>query len=153
MRKVIAVLLTAAVMVGCTNTGPNQTGGQIIGGVAGGLLGSQFGGGDGRLVATAVGAIAGTFIGGQVGKSMDDRDRALASQSANTALENNRDNVSSSWNNPNTSRKGSFTPVNSYQRNDGVWCRDYVNTVYIDGKAQQMKGRACRIHGEWVPAN
>jgi uncharacterized protein YcfJ len=38
-------------------------GGSIIGGIAGGLLGSQVGGGNGRLAATAVGALIGGIAG------------------------------------------------------------------------------------------
>ncbi|MGA1316229.1 MAG: glycine zipper 2TM domain-containing protein [Rubrivivax sp.] len=37
--------------------------GPIVGGVAGGLVGSQFGRGEGRVAAAAVGAIAGALIG------------------------------------------------------------------------------------------
>lgn len=43
-----------------------NVGGAIVGGVVGGLLGNQVGGGNGRTVATAGGAIAGTIIGSQV---------------------------------------------------------------------------------------
>lgn len=41
----------------------------VIGGIAGGLIGSQFGRGDGRVASAAVGAIAGTLIGHQAGRS------------------------------------------------------------------------------------
>jgi uncharacterized protein YcfJ len=37
--------------------------GPIIGGVAGGLLGSRFGGGNGRVATAAVGAVAGAIVG------------------------------------------------------------------------------------------
>lgn len=40
-----------------------SNGGAIIGTIAGGLIGSRFGGGDGRLVTTAVGAGLGAVIG------------------------------------------------------------------------------------------
>ncbi len=40
--------------------------GPIIGGVAGGLLGSRFGGGNGRVATAAVGAVAGAIIGDRV---------------------------------------------------------------------------------------
>ena len=40
-----------------------SNGGAIIGGIAGGLLGSQVGGGNGRLAATAAGAITGALVG------------------------------------------------------------------------------------------
>lgn len=50
---------------GAGNQGRNL-GGTVIGGIAGALLGSQIGGGNGRTAATAVGAIGGALIGDQV---------------------------------------------------------------------------------------
>src|SRR3989338_5242854 len=41
-------------------------GGAVVGGVAGGLLGSQVGGGGGRKVATAAGGIIGAVVGDRV---------------------------------------------------------------------------------------
>jgi len=41
----------------------NSNGGAIVGTIAGGLIGSRFGGGNGRLITTAVGAGLGALIG------------------------------------------------------------------------------------------
>lgn len=41
----------------------NSNGGAIVGTIAGGLIGSRFGGGSGRLISTAVGAGLGAVIG------------------------------------------------------------------------------------------
>jgi outer membrane lipoprotein SlyB len=43
--------------------------GAVIGSVAGGVLGHQFGGGNGRDVATVAGALAGGYAGAQVEKN------------------------------------------------------------------------------------
>jgi uncharacterized protein YcfJ len=43
-----------------------SAGGSIIGGIAGALLGSQVGGGNGRIAAAAGGAIAGAVVGDRV---------------------------------------------------------------------------------------
>lgn len=40
--------------------------GAVVGGVAGGVVGSRFGGGSGRVIATAVGAIGGMLLGDAV---------------------------------------------------------------------------------------
>ncbi|WP_338844498.1 glycine zipper 2TM domain-containing protein [Massilia sp. W12] len=48
------------------NNGARNTGGAIIGGVAGAILGNQVGGGNGRTAATAVGAIAGAIVGDRI---------------------------------------------------------------------------------------
>lgn len=74
MNLVTALLLTSIIAAGCSSTGgQNQTGGTIVGGVAGALIGSQFGGGTGRVVGAAVGTLGGALIGSEVGKSMDNK--------------------------------------------------------------------------------
>ena len=55
-------------------TPDNATGRQIVGAILGGLLGSRFGHGGGRVAAGAVGAVAGSVIGGQLA-SNDDGER------------------------------------------------------------------------------
>lgn len=54
----------------------NRIAGTAIGAVAGGLLGSQIGGGKGRTVATVAGAAAGGYAGHQVQKGMQEKDTA-----------------------------------------------------------------------------
>jgi uncharacterized protein YcfJ len=53
---------------------PNRIAGTAIGAVAGGLLGSQIGGGSGRTLATVAGAAAGGYAGNQVQKNMQEKD-------------------------------------------------------------------------------
>ncbi len=43
--------------------------GTVIGGIAGGVIGNQFGGGSGKVLTTVAGAVAGGAIGNQVGKN------------------------------------------------------------------------------------
>ena len=72
MKLLTSTLISATILLtGCANSGPNETGGTLIGGAAGALVGSQFGGGAGQLVGTAVGAIGGAMAGNAVGKNMD----------------------------------------------------------------------------------
>jgi hypothetical protein len=50
---------------------PTQSGlsaAQVVGAVAGGVIGSRFGGGNGRLVTTAAGAVLGSVIGDELSK-------------------------------------------------------------------------------------
>lgn len=69
--KLTAGLLVVVSLAGCANMGPNQTAGTLIGGAAGGLLGSTIGQGGGRTAATIIGAVGGSMIGSSVGQSMD----------------------------------------------------------------------------------
>lgn len=52
----------------------NRIAGSVLGAVAGGVLGHQFGGGRGRDVATVAGALAGGYGGNQVQGALQDRD-------------------------------------------------------------------------------
>lgn len=70
-KKLVSSLMFMVLLTGCATGGPNQMGGTLLGGAAGGLLGSQIGGGHGRLVAVGLGTLAGALAGGAVGKHMD----------------------------------------------------------------------------------
>ncbi len=63
----------------------NRIAGSVLGAVAGGVLGHQFGGGRGRDVATVAGALAGGYAGNQVQGGLQDRDTYTTS---GTALQN-----------------------------------------------------------------
>ena len=54
--------------------------GTLIGGVAGGLLGNQIGGGNGKKVATVAGAVAGGYAGNRVQKNLQDSDVVTATE-------------------------------------------------------------------------
>src|SRR4051812_31730571 len=58
------------------------TGGTLVGAGLGGLAGSQFGHGSGKLAMTAVGVLAGGFAGSQVGASLDRADVEYANRTA-----------------------------------------------------------------------
>ena len=55
-------------------------GGNIIGGIAGALLGNQVGGGSGRIAATAAGGILGAIVGGNVERGSQYRGPAAVQQ-------------------------------------------------------------------------
>ena len=62
-----------------TGQGPKENTGTLVGAVAGGLIGSQFGGGTGeRIAAGLAGAAIGGLIGNRIGAGMDDDDKRRA---------------------------------------------------------------------------
>lgn len=77
MRKIVLAVSAAVMLSGCVHSGPNQTGGALVGGAAGGLLGSMVGGGSGKLLATGVGAALGTIVGASVGESIDQQNQVV----------------------------------------------------------------------------
>ena len=107
--------------------------------VAGGLIGSQFGGGPGeRLAAGLAGAAIGGLIGNAIGRDLDaqDRERAYAAERV-VWVEGRR----SEW----RSEKayGYVEPGRTYYRG-AVYCREYTHTIYVGGRPQTAVGTASR---------
>ena len=151
--KFVLVLSLAAFLAACAEnqTGQKQTLGTIIGAGLGALAGSQVGSGKGKLAAVAIGALGGAFLGGQLGKTLDDVDRMKASETQQAVLEKNKDGQSSTWNNPNTGHSGRVTPIRTRQGED---CREYEHEITVDGRKEVVKGTACRQNdGSWRVIN
>lgn len=121
----------------------------VIGGVLGGLLGSELAGHHGRTAAIIVGSLAGAAIGGAVGRSMDDTDRLKTAQ----ALENVRTGVPASWQNPDTGN--TYTVTSTRTIDDPAHpCREYTIDAVVGGQTEKMYGTACRqADGSWKIQN
>ncbi len=146
--KIMPIILAATMLHGCTMN--KQGGGTLIGGVAGGLLGSQFGKGTGQLAATGIGVLAGALIGGQIGKTMDEHDRQLAQLSSQKALETGSSGQSVEWHNPDSGNYGYVTPERAFKNDQGQYCREYTQTIVVGGKQEKAYGKACRKpDGQW----
>ncbi|NCX93578.1 MAG: glycine zipper 2TM domain-containing protein [Gammaproteobacteria bacterium] len=157
MKKALLVALSSTLvvgLVGCQNsdgTYNKQDIGLVSGAVLGGLVGSRFGGGTGQLLATGAGAVVGAWAGSQIGKSMDQQDK----MNMQGALSNVDSNKTVAWNNdqgvhytftPTTPTVTDQTSVNGTKR----YCREFIQTATIEGKQQQMYGKACRQEdGSW----
>lgn len=154
MKKLIAAMLAVSMMAltACQSTqdwGTKQGVGTLGGAVAGGLLGSQIGGGDGKLWATGAGAVLGALVGSEIGRSLDSADRAAMS-SANTRANNAPLGEAISWNNPNTGNYGTVTPIRDGSTKSGAYCREYQQTITVGGKTEKAYGTACQgADGQW----
>ena len=149
IAKLLLVAFTSVALQGCNGQMNKQGGGTLIGGIAGGLLGSQFGGGEGKLVATGVGALAGALVGGQIGKTMDEYDKQMLQKSSRQALEFSPSGNSVEWKNPDSGNHGSITPTKTFKES-GRYCREYTQEVVIGGEKQKAYGKACRQpDGNW----
>lgn len=120
--------------------------GMVIGGVAGAALGSQVGKGDGRIAATILGTVAGVVIGGNVGRSLDRADETCVGQ----ALEHAPTGRSVRWTNPDTGARYEVTPQQTYQQDNGRYCREYSARAQVGGNSRIVTGVACRqADGSW----
>jgi surface antigen len=148
MKKIVAILIcmmASVSLMGCSNMSKQDVG-TVSGAVAGGLLGSQFGGGSGKLVAVGLGTMAGAFLGGSIGKSMDDVDRMKMQR----ALESNSVGQPAYWTNANTGTNYTVVPVKNVTVQGNKYCREYRTTAVIGGKSEQVYGKACRQpDGSW----
>ena len=61
--RMIAVLICAGLLAGCTTTEKRAAGGAVVGAGAGAVVGGIAGGGRGAATGAAVGAVAGALIG------------------------------------------------------------------------------------------
>jgi len=148
--KTIAIVLTCTTLQACSGGMNKQGAGTLVGGVAGGLLGSRFGKGGGNLAATGIGALAGALIGGQIGKGLDDNDRQILALSSQKALETAPSGSNIPWSNPDSGHNGYVTPTSTFQNDRGQYCREYTQVINVGGKEEKAYGRACRKpDGHW----
>ena len=127
--------------------------GTLGGAVVGGLLGSRIGSGKGRLIATGAGVLVGALIGGSVGRGLDDVDRIKAKEASDKAHAAPIGETIT-WNNPDSQKSGSVTPLRDGTSTSGKYCREYQQTVTIGGKTEKSYGTACRQpDGSWQVAN
>ena len=149
-KLIIATVVSATMLTGCANMS-NEQQGQVAGVAIGTILAHNASKGHkDRGVALVLGALAGGFIGSQIGASLDERDRQLHGNTTYDALETQPDNTVSQWNNPNTGHSGTVVPTQTWMAHSGTYCREYVQTIYVRGREEQAYGTACRqADGSW----
>lgn len=142
-------VLAALALSACEGYGPKQTVGAGAGALAGGLAGTQIGGGSGRLWATGAGVLLGTLLGSEIGSSLDRADRTYMQQAqsrAHAAPLGER----IYWNNPDTGHSGAYVPVRDGYSAAGRYCREYQQSIVVGGRTERATGIACqRPDGAW----
>lgn len=157
MKRIISILCLLAlfnyphlVMAECQQ---QSSGGEILGTLAGaalgGLLGAQFGSGTGNKVAIGAGVVAGGLIGNNIGKRLSCQDQVYHQETTQNALETKQSGQTSTWVNPDSGHSGEVTPTRTYS-SEGKPCRDFTQTIYVDGEYEEIEGTACRASdGTW----
>ena len=156
MKIMIRTILAGAMgltigLSGCSSSGgitglDDEKTRTIAGTVIGGVVGHQFGKGRGRKLATVAGAVLGGYLAGAMSP--------YSRQRTNYALERAPNNSASTWTDPESNNQYTVTPTSTYNANIGGQnrkCRTYTMDAYIDGRMQQVKGKACRnANGQWI---
>jgi len=148
MRCVAIVLLAVVAATGCATIedNPKTSIGAFGGAAFGGLIAAAAGGG-GPAIAGAV--IGGALLGGLAGNMLDQRDKRMAAEAQQRALETAPTGQPVAWTNPDTGHTGAVTPTRTYQSESG-YCREFQNDVVIGGKSEKAYGTACRQpDGSW----
>ena len=117
----------------CTPEEGDNIFGTLIGAALGGLVGSQIGGGTGNKIAIGAGVLAGGYFGNKVSKAMNCADQEKHYTTTQSALESQKSGETSTWVNPDTGHKGEVTPTRTYQCAEGLPCREFIQTFYVEG--------------------
>lgn len=126
----------------------NNATGTVLGAVAGGVIGNQFGHGGGRTAATVGGVILGGIVGNSISRDLNCNDRRYAMSSYGQGFEG-RIGQHYDWRNNEGGDYGSFTPTREYSRG-GLICRDFQDVSYSNGRQYARTGTACRQNdGNW----
>lgn len=151
VRKSLLCAAVALSLGACQTGSTSETIGTLGGAAGGALIGSQFGGGSGKLATTAIGTLLGAFAGRAIAQRLDSNssDRAMAAERSAAA-----ENRTITWNDPQGSSRGSVRPVRTYENASGQTCRDYTHTIIVEGKRETARGTACRQpDGTWQLAS
>jgi surface antigen len=152
MKRFIALAAVAAFapLGACGPDASKADTGTLFGAITGGIIGNQFGKGSGKVASTFAGAVVGGIVGNSIGRDLDERDRILARDAEYDAWERGTPGRPVRWSNPANGRYGDVVAEDYYDRG-GSRCRNFVHTVYIDGRPQSMRGTACRNpDGTWT---
>lgn len=151
LRIGLMAVCLSMLLVACAGD-PNrkQKMGALLGAAIGGLAGSQIGDGRGNKAAIAVGAILGAMAGSAIGRQLDEADLQKMAQTTRTSLRQDPVGTSRTWQSDQNNISGTVTPLRDYKNTDGTVCRDYRQTVTMDGQTQEQIGTACRqMDGSW----
>lgn len=148
----VMMVLSTFALTACESmqgAGNKQMIGAGSGAVLGGVLGSQVGSGSGQLWATGAGALVGALVGSEIGKSLDKADRQYMQQATHKA--HNADvGEPITWNNPESGHSGKIVATKDGYSASGKYCREYQQTIYVDGREETAYGQACRQpDGSW----
>lgn len=153
----VAVLLAAMALAPQTRAECNRSGtsgeevmGTLVGAALGGLVGSQIGSGSGRSVAIGAGVLAGGYMGNRIGNKLSCEDQEYHYDTTQSTLEYKPTGGTAAWVNPDTGHSGAVTPTRTYISGSGAPCRDFTQSVTVDGQRENIQATACRqSDGTW----
>jgi len=150
-QSALTIFAVTLALAACqpNNQGTNQTVGTLGGAAAGGAIGSQFGKGDGNLGMIGLGVLLGGWAGNEIGSSLDQADRQKDQQAEKRAY-NAPIGQQVTWNNPDSGASGTIIPIHDGYTNNGAYCRDFSQTITVNGQQRHGADKACQQpDGSW----
>jgi surface antigen len=148
LQMTAAIIFLVVATTGCATIqdNPKASIGALGGATVGGLIAGAAGGGAAAIAGAVIG---GALLGGFAGNALDQRDKRLAAEAQQRALESAPTGTPVTWKNPDSGHAGTVTPGRAYQSGD-TYCREFQSHVTIDGKPDRAYGTACRQpDGSW----
>ena len=125
--------------------------GIIAGALLGGLLGNAAGNGGGRTGTTVAGVVVGGAVGAALTNNLNCEDRSYAYKTYAEGFNAGRPNAVYRWQNPRDDHRGEFRVGTYYNDGGGFRCANYTQSVYVQGRPQVARGKACRQpDGTWA---
>jgi surface antigen len=150
LRILIITLASAMLASGCAgiNTSSKEDIGQQVGMVAGGVVGAVIPVNKKYKEITVVGgAIGGMWLGGQLGKQLDDQDKEKVAQAAQAALQSGR---KQSWSNASKKTSGTAEVIPDRTKTAKSDCKTVRTVVTLaNGQLTSEDHAACPNGSGW----
>lgn len=112
--------------------------------------GPATGDGGEQVARLTTGLLAGGALAPGLDKTLDPADRLAMRDTTQKALGTGRSGVAVAWRNAASGHSGSVTPQPPFRTDKGLDCREFQQTVTIDGAMITGYGTACRDNeGAW----
>jgi surface antigen len=145
------VALVPPAQAECESGSGEEVMGTLLGAALGGLVGAQVGSGSGKKVAIAAGVLGGGYLGNRIGKKLSCKDQEYHYDTTQSALEYKPTGSTAAWANPDTGHSGAVTPTRTYIAGNGTPCREFTQTIEVDGQLEDINATACRQpDGSWA---
>ena len=148
MFKIAFISLMSLSIISCSK----EAIGTLLGAIGGAIIGGEITGDNGLGV--MMGALAGGYAGSKIGRNLDEADQQKMYNTTHRALETGVSGTAETWYNPDSGNRGTITPQPAYENTEGQYCREYQQSVTIDGEPETAYGTACRMpDGTWKTVN
>lgn len=141
--RYLTALIMAISLAGCEQAPEKEPAGTLMGATGGAIVEPEVGSG-GHLLPIVGGTLAGSWLGREIGKSLDSKDRAIMQQTTQKALSSSPAGRKSAWKNPDSGYSGTVTPQLIFINKEGLKCREYQQTLSAKAKIRSSYATACQ---------